>query len=80
MLRWKTFAAVAGAVTALAVPASSASAAAGPPASCAGQDASFLATTLGGQSFSELVTGLAQAGALGSFTSAEAQTKSNCPA
>jgi hypothetical protein len=80
MLRWKTFAAAGVAVTALAVPASSATAAAGPPASCAGQDASFLATTLGGQGFSELVTGLAQAGALGSFTSAEAQAKSNCPA
>jgi hypothetical protein len=80
MKRYAVIAATAGVVTALAVPASSATAAAGPPASCAGQDASFLATALGGESFSQLVTGLAQAGALGSFTRAEAQSTSNCPA
>jgi hypothetical protein len=80
MSRWKMFAAAAGAVTALAVPASSASADASPPASCAGQDSSFLATALGGQGFSGLVTGLAQAGLLGPFTRAEAQAKTDCPA
>ncbi len=80
MRRWKVCAAAAGAVTVLAVPASSASAAASPPASCAGQDSSFLATALGGQGFSELVTGLAQAGLLGPFTRAEAQAKTDCPA
>ena len=80
MRRWKVCAVAAGAVTALAASASSASATASFPASCAGQDSSLLATALGGQGFSELVTGLAQAGLLGPFTRAEAQAKTNCPA
>jgi len=80
MKRWKMCAVAAGIVTALAASASSASATAGFPASCAGQDSSLLAAALGGRGFSELVTGLAQAGLLGPFTRAEAQAKTNCPA
>lgn len=79
MRRWKVCAVAAGTVTALAS-ASSASATASFPASCAGQDSSLLAAALGGRGFSELVTGLAQAGLLGPFTRAEGQAKTNCPA
>jgi hypothetical protein len=72
---WATLAVAA----ALAVPAPSAFAGAGPPASCAGQDASTLATSMG-VGFAGLVTSLAHSGTLGQFTVNEAHLPTDsCP-
>ncbi len=52
---------------------------AGPPASCAGQDASVLATSLG-RGFAGLVTQIAHTGTMGQFTSNEAHLPTDsCP-
>ena len=61
------------------VAAPAAFAKAGPPASCAGQDSSALATSLG-SGFAGLVTGIAHTGTLGQFTSNEAHLPTDsCP-
>jgi hypothetical protein len=64
----------------LALPATPAAfASAGPPASCAGQDSSTLATSLG-SGFAGLVTELARTGTLGQFTDNEAHLPTgSCP-
>jgi hypothetical protein len=52
---------------------------AGPPASCAGQDSSVLATSLG-SGFAGLVTQIAHTGTLGQFTNNEAHLPTDsCP-
>jgi hypothetical protein len=71
--------AAATAAAALALLTPSAFAAAGPPANCSGQDASFLGSSLGA-GFAQLVTDIAHTGTLGKFVVAEVNTpRDSCP-
>ena len=79
MKRCVQFAAAAMATAALGLLTPSAFAAAGPPASCPGQDSSSLATSLGA-GFAQLVTQIAHTGTLGQFTVAEVNIpRDSCP-